>query len=180
MLLYIFLVLLAIILILIGLARALFFLVEVKGPSMHPALKDGDWVLVLRYWPSHWLRKGQIVVIVFQLTEWFQPPSPYYLPQAPCIKRIVALPGDDVVSHVTELSPRWRQFHQKEHDELGYRTWLIPPGHFFVRGEQRGFDSLISGPIPFNCLRGLVLLRLLNKPRSGHPEDTIPDVPPLD
>jgi signal peptidase I len=149
------------------LARILFFRVNVVGLSMYPALNDGDQVLALRYWPTRWLRKGQIVVLQFELTEWFSLMN-FKLPDNTlCIKRLLGLPGDDMTIPSQEiLQPPCRSYHQML-DDQGQRTWHIPLGHCFVKGDSPGFDSTIVGPIPFHTIQGVVLTILTKKITSG-------------
>lgn len=155
---------------LLVLARALFFLVHVDGWSMYPALEDGDHVLALRHRPAHRLHKGQIVV-------WELPPGPSPVPGLSCtlsavegadsnrfIKRITGLPGDTVIVLTPEL--RWPPgLAAMRQDGQISRVWHIPPGHCFLQGDSFGLDSTSLGPLPFHCIRGIVLAKLWRRPR---------------
>lgn len=130
----------------------------VISQSMSPTLEIGDRVLAFRYWPARWLRKGQIVL--------FRPPAGYQIPQyepysvIPLIKRVVGLPGDTLID--TCISPSLSM-----NDNFQNEGLAIPPGHFGVRGdlETAGSALLTLGPIPFDNLLALVVMKL---PRRDH------------
>jgi len=156
--------LLALLLLLVVVRTAL-VVVRIENWSMAPTLEDGDRVLAWRYWPACWLRKGQVVLV----WPW---PSPSTSRQAlgrlgftPFIKRVAGLPGDTLVTALTDLAEIHRSDVQQAHDSSGHRTWHIPPGHLFVRGDNPvgGNDSLTWGPIPFRSVVGVVLMRLPGK-----------------
>jgi peroxiredoxin len=127
---------------------------------MHPTLKDGDRVLVLRYWPSIWLRKGQIVVVSLGYTNITQHRAD--ATASLFIKRIVGMPGDTLLTCITELDDFHRQRELAAHDTNGHRIWNIPERHIFVRGDHPigGFDSLSWGPIPFGAIFGIAVSKL--------------------
>ena len=137
--------------------RGLCLVVTVRGRSMEPALSSGDRVLVLRRWPAGWLRRGQIVIV--------RPRRPG-LPPAPnasaCIKRVAGLPGDVLTTSIADVPADQRPGLPWAHDERGERTWRIPPGAVFVRGDHRehSVDSTVWGPLAAGSVSGLVLLRL--------------------
>src|ERR1043165_3264532 len=110
--------------------------VTVQLSSMSPTLEDGDRVLVWRYWPARWLRKGQIVI----LWPWLPASKVSKLlgtPEfVPYIKRIIALPGDTLITSLTDLPEHYRSEHRSTHDSEGHRTWRIPHRHIFVRGDN--------------------------------------------
>lgn len=140
------------------LTRTFLFLVQVEGWSMSPTYLPGDRLLALRYLPRRWLRRGRIVV-------WKMPSE---LPMSSMsntmraqlyIKRIVGLPGDEVLAPVVKLpetdeAANW----MVQGQEL--RTWHIPAGHCFVKGDSPGFDSTTFGPLPLHALRGVILAKL--------------------
>jgi signal peptidase I len=148
-------------LIMVVFIRIALVVVTVQSFSMSPTLKHGDRVLVFRYWPARWLRKGHIVIV--------QPPSPemrYLTKPVPFVKRVVGLPGDTVVTYLNQLNEYYRARLSDAHDEAGSRTWHVPPGHLFVRGDYvlGGTDSLSWGPIPFKSIQGIVLMKLSRDP----------------
>jgi signal peptidase I len=158
------------------LARVLFFLVKVDGQSMYPTLNDGDWVLVLRCLTHRLLRQGQIVVWNLPSTMiWVYKKK--FISAGPFIKRIVGLPGDEVVALVVKLPEQIdvvKQVDQEKMEEL--QRWHIPTGHCFVKGDSPGFDSTIAGPIPFHAIRGIVLVKMPRKTvsRQHQPISTTP------
>jgi signal peptidase I len=93
----------------IGVTRLLLCIVTVSGPSMAPTLRSRDRVLVLRRWPTKWLQKGQIVIgdLGQVLTAFEQMPlearAKPLSTTSNFIKRVVGLPGDTVVIHISEL-----------------------------------------------------------------------------
>ena len=137
-------------------------IVTVESNSMTPTLSEGDRLLVLRYWPRTFLHRGQIVVVwpVPSQISFNSHPKPFGL--IPFIKRIVGLPGDTLVTYLNEVSDFHRPRLQPLHDVSGKRIWTIPGKHIFVRGDNivGGFDSLSWGPIPFESIVGVVVLKL--------------------
>ncbi len=146
---------------LVGL-RAALLVVTVQSTSMVPALHHGDRVLVWRYWPQRWLRRGHIVLV----WPWLGPTQGSHALDTqvfiPFIKRIVGLPGDYLVTTLTDLAEHYRSREHAAHDAQGHRVWWVQADHIFVCGDAPlgGLDSLTWGPIPARCVLGLVLLRL--------------------
>ena len=142
------------------LVRISLVVVTVESQSMSPTLEHGDRVLVWRYWPAKWLQKYYIVLV--WPSEHRNGPKPFGV--IPFIKRVVGLPGDVITTHIDELNNLQKQktLVQAMHDDNGTRVWYVPKDHFFVRGDHPigGFDSLTWGPIPFNSLLGIVIMRL--------------------
>lgn len=138
----------------IGLIHVAFVVVTVQGQSMLPTLDECDRVLVWRFWPARWLRRGQIVIIehLGQRLEGY--PS--------FIKRITGLPGDKIITSIYDLSDHVKPSQLAEYDSQGQRIWYIPPGHLFVQGDNRlgSVDSLSWGPVPFQQVGGVVLKKL--------------------
>lgn len=162
---------------LFGLARVLLFLVQVEGWSMYPTFHHGDRVVAVRFWPSRWLHRGQIVV--WQLPSDSRLAS---LPESMCsrfyIKRIVGLPGDKAAASIAELPGTLSPLSAHAHGDQGSRIWHIPAGHCFVRGDTPGFDSTLFGPLPLHALRGVVLVKLPRRVRAPAEPDFTTD-PPL-
>lgn len=139
-------------------ARTFFFLIQVEGWSMSPTYLPGDRLLALRYFPRRWLSRGRIVV-------WKLPSG---LPMSSMantmrtqlyIKRVVGLPGDEVIAPVVKL-PEAGEAAEQMVDGQELRTWHIPVGHCFVKGDSPGFDSTMFGPLPLHALKGIILIRL--------------------
>jgi signal peptidase I len=135
--------------------------VRVENVSMYPALDHGDRVLVVRYWPAKWLRQGQVVLV----WPWGAPPKGWTGDSGsfvPYIKRIVAMPGDTIVTSLDELDSRLRLGESEAHDEQGKRTWHVPEGHVFVRSDNlpRGVDSLSWGLVAYHSIIGVIIMRL--------------------
>ncbi|WP_371483325.1 S26 family signal peptidase [Kitasatospora sp. NBC_00315] len=159
--------------------------VTVTGPSMEPALRDGDRVLVIRRRP-HRLTRGHIVVLGPR-------PGPSPVPPvrpdggtrvlragAPhtgglLIKRIAAVPGDVVPEALAGA--------------LGCPPGsIVPPGRFLVLGDNPtvSLDSRHFGYVARERLLGVAVrpLRPLpagpgcprdpGRPERAHPEDSDP------
>lgn len=125
------------------LARRAFVVVKVEQESMFPTLQAGDRVLAIRHLPVHWLRKGQVVLVSVGSEEVF------------FVKRVVALSGETFWASVVEQDSSGQLITVE-------RAWHIPPGYFFVCGDNasRSTDSRVWGPLPYNSLRGIVFLHL--------------------
>lgn len=143
--------------------------IKVQNYSMAPALRDGDRVLVLRYWPARWIRKGQIVVVL----PWLAKANRRLLTDrklhiVPFIKRVVGISGDTVVSSLSELDEYHRVQSRELYDEDGFRMWHIPHNYIFVYGDNlpRGYDSLSWGSIPVHTVLGIVIMKLSSKSTS--------------
>lgn len=126
---------------------------------MSPTLEIGDRVLAVCRWPARRLRKGQIVL--------FWPPEGYRVDiveqygEIPLIKRVVGLPGDIFIG-TCFFPPLSMNAH------LQTEEFTIPPGHFVVRGdwEIAGETPLTIGPIPFDNLLALVVMKLPHRDRA--------------
>jgi signal peptidase I len=152
------LILVIAIFILLILTRMFLFLVQVEGWSMSPTYLPGDRLLALRYFSRRWLGRGRIVV-------WKMPSE---LPMSSMsdamraqlyIKRIVGLPGDEVTAPIVKL-PEIDEAAGRIVQEQELRTWHIPAGHCFVKGDSPGFDSTMFGPLPLHALKGIILVKL--------------------
>jgi len=148
--------------------------VTVENVSMTPTLEPGDRVLVVRPWPTKWLRKGYIVLV----WPWRSSSAePTLFEVKPYIKRIVGLGGEALTASLTEEA---KTDHSHEHhtdSHQSQQTWHIPQGHIFVRGDnqQSSLDSLAWGPIPLYSVLGVVLLKLPRKALSPPPSVSLPE-----
>jgi len=107
---------------------------------MYPTNQPGDRLLALRFWPCRWLRRGQIVIWKLLPTTDRAYKQNFTIP-GPFIKRIVGLPGDEVIVPVVKLSEpvdKAKLDGQEILEEL--RKWYIPAGHCFVKGDSPDFD----------------------------------------
>lgn len=151
------LILLVSLLILFILIRTFLFLVEVEGWSMFPEYHHEDRLLAIRFWPSRWLRRGQVVVLKL-------PPGlvPSFTPGASkmYVKRIRGLPEDEVSATVMRPPNPVEGALWKDEAKQELKSWYVPEGHCFVKGDSPGFDSTVFGPLPIHCLRGVILARL--------------------
>jgi len=71
------------------------------------------------------------------------------------IKRVVAFPGDEIVSRYDNAIVQKGVKKTVEPDT----AWTVPPGHIWVEGDNahRSVDSNAYGPIPFALVDGKVL-----------------------
>jgi signal peptidase I len=147
---------------------------------MHPTLRDGDRILMLRragrgrqsYWFEKLICRGQVALVRPRLpvSRKEMPPDVRLL----YVKRIVGASGDTVVAYVTSSSAPNRELKlsladtgqtvEVNGDEIRH-IWHIPPKHVFVRGDNPSSiaDSLNWGPIPYQAVRGIMLLKLPRK-----------------
>lgn len=148
--------------------RALLVVVTVVGISMEPTYHHGDRVLVLR---ARWLaaRRGAVVVFASPRPSREPPTAPppgFPGPAGPgparqtpatagrtapardwLIKRVVARPGDGT----PEAMP-------------APRVARVPEGHLVVYGDNGGVDSRTFGYLPLDRVRGVVVADLGRAP----------------
>ena len=146
---------------------------EVEQNSMVTTIEPSDYVLIDKLTP-HWddYSRGDIVV--------FQPPEGYEQGGVPFIKRVIGLPGDHV--HLENGSvfitpPGGVRVPLEEpyvvlgadgqaaptlpRDAQGTVDWDVPPGQYFVMGDNRpdSQDSRFFGPINRELIVGRAFLR---------------------
>jgi len=148
---------LVVLLVLLSFARKTLVIVSVKNRSMAPTLQDGDRVLVLRYWPAKWLRKGQIVLVCWP----YEPAGPRALGVIPPIKRIAGLAGETISLPVTELYDVALDGEPIPVVTADH-TFYVPAKHLFVcsHNPQSNVDSRSWGPVPYQSVVGVVLMQL--------------------
>ncbi len=162
---------------------------RIPSGSMEPTLEIGQRVLVNRLvYHFHEPHRGEIVV--------FHPPSQLTCavpleagepcPQAPAhaasqyfVKRLIGLPGDRIsikeghpVINGHELTDEPYITPCGEANECNMpKTVTIPPGHYFMMGDNRGDsdDSRFWGPIPESWMVGAVFLTYWPPDRIGGP-----------
>jgi hypothetical protein len=129
--------------------------------------------LMIRHWPTGWLRKGQIVLIEPGLGT---DVGPTLLAVMPYIKRIVALGGETVTISNTDITAHTYSFNHKINHEQRQQVWHIPAGYLFVQGDSaHSVDSRIWGPLPLRSIRGVTLMKLPHKV-SADPPQRIPSI----
>ena len=126
----------------------------VLGQSMEPNLRQ-DQRLIMEKVGYHWHgpRRGDIVVV----------PDPSGGP-IPLIKRVVGLPGDRyplAAGRVYIDGAPLDESYLAQMTESGRRTWMVPPLHVFVLGDNRSNskDSRFFGPVPLDTIIGHAIFR---------------------
>jgi signal peptidase I len=145
--------------------RSSFYVVNVTGVSMVPTFTHGDRILVLRWFPSRWMRYGQIVVTRLPASDLLREVVGDEQYRIMCtretlqIKRVVGLSGDSLVTKLSDLPPEIHPMLKHYHDADGRRVWLLSPGSVFVQGDAPGLDSAVYGSVPADHIVGLVLFK---------------------
>jgi signal peptidase I len=151
---------------------------KVEGRSMEPTLESGQYLLINKavYWRLDTLRSA----FAFQ-REGAPVDSPTYIFGAPqrgdvivfqypkdrsrdFIKRIIALPGETVEirgGKVYVNGAALRESFQLEHPNYIYEPTRVPPGNYFVLGDNRNnsSDSHVWGMVPEENIIGRAWLR---------------------
>ncbi len=128
---------------------------------MLPTYRENDRVLVLRHFPTKWLRKGQVVIVWhtpsdLQIEKWPKDPS-----ITPYIKRLIRLPGDTIVTDFYKLHPALQESHPHKFNGEAEKIHQIPEGFIFVTSDNLsgGYDSHSWGPISSKGVLGIILLK---------------------
>ncbi len=140
----------------------IFNLSVVRGSSMAPRIHDGDRILIdhLSYVFGE-VQRGDIVVLKYPLD-----------PSVDYIKRIVGLPGDDVVLEDGEVwvnGQRIDEPYVTQADPFARVRVHVKPAHYFVLGDNRprSCDSRDFGLVPQDYIRGRVEVRVWPPERLG-------------
>lgn len=151
--------------ILVALAWGMLFnFSEVRGSSMEPGIHDRDRILVdhVSYMFLD-VSRGDVVVLRYPLD-----------PSLDYIKRVIGLPGDEIVIANGRVYINGDQLTEPYVEEASIEPWTsmrttVRPGHYFVLGDnrKRSSDSREFGQVPFEYLRGKVRLRLWPMDRAG-------------
>ena len=134
----------------------------VRGSSMAPSIHDGDRILIdpISYY-FHDVDRGDIVVLKYPLD-----------PSVDYIKRVIGLPGDEVVlarGRVWVNGVQIDEPYVNRPDYLARLTTRVKPAHFFVLGDnrRRSCDSREFGQVPQDYVRGRVQVRVWPPTRFG-------------
>lgn len=139
--------------------RTFLGVVNVVGLSMYPTLKHNERLLMMRHVPVKWLKRDSIVVCLCGGER--SSTSKTYPTPTLLIKRVVGLPGDILTMPERQDSYDVLQCSSLElKNDIAYRIWCVPDGHFFIKSDNIGIDSATFGPVPFTVLIGVVILRL--------------------
>lgn len=142
----------------------LFNFSEVRGSSMEPGIHDRDRIMVdhVSYLVAD-VARGDIVVLRYPLD-----------PSLDYIKRVIGLPGDEIVIARGEVRVNGEHLDEPYVAESSIEPWTtmnttVRPGHYFVLGDnrRRSSDSREFGQVPFEYLRGKVRFRLWPLDRIG-------------
>jgi signal peptidase I len=140
----------------------LFHLSVVRGSSMAPSIHDGDRILIDPFsYMLHAVERGDIVVLKYPLD-----------PSVDYIKRVVGLPGDEVLIQEGEVWVNGLLIDEPyvaSPDPFCSLRVTVKPAHYFVLGDnrQRSCDSREFGQVPADYVRGKVELRLWPPARAG-------------
>ena len=116
---------------------------KVKGDSMLPSLQSGQYLLINKVVYSFSSQhRGEVVV--------FHPPVNS---EDVYIKRIIGLPGETIEITRGKVYINGEPLDEpyiEEEAVYDYPPYLIPPGHYFVLGDNRNgsSDSRRWGPVP--------------------------------
>ncbi|MEV8374240.1 signal peptidase I [Kribbella sp. NPDC056861] len=123
------------------LLRRRFISVQVVGTSMEPTLSAGDRILVRRSGLER-VRRGQIVVIAN--------PSPVAGDPSWLVKRVVALPGDEIPR---DGVPALREVQED----------VVPAGRLVLLGDNQAasYDSRVAGYFEAATLLGVAVRQRL-------------------
>ena len=134
----------------------------VRGSSMAPGIHDGDRILIDQFsYLFMDIDRGDIVVLQYPLD-----------PSVDYIKRVVGLPGDEIVMSQGRLwinGQLQQETYTLEDDPYTDLHRIVADDHYFVLGDNRlhSSDSREFGEVPARLVRGKVDLRLWPPDRAG-------------
>ena len=125
--------------------------VKVEGTSMLPELKDQDRLFINKFvYHFEKIERGDVVVFYYPRD-----------PQKSYIKRVIALPGDDLRidrGRVYVNGDRVEEPYVPRHfeDTRSLDELVVPKGEYFVMGDHRSIssDSRDFGPVERNLIYG--------------------------
>lgn len=134
----------------------------VRGSSMAPGIHDGDRILIDQFsYLFMEIDRGDIVVLQYPLD-----------PTVDYIKRVVGLPGDEIVMAEGRLwinGELQSETYTLEDDPFTDLHRVVSDDHYFVLGDNRlhSSDSREFGEVPTRLVRGKVDVRLWPPARAG-------------
>ena len=150
---------------------------QVRGNSMYPNFHDGDYLLTDKIsYRLHEPKRGDVVVFRAPKNEEYD-----------YIKRIIGLPGERIKIERGKVFINDQILEEpylpKDYVTTTGRLWqtkkegiLLPEGHYFVLGDNRGHssDSRQWGPVPEKNIIGKAWLRYWPIDRWGLIEPVMP------
>jgi signal peptidase I len=133
-----------------------FNLSTVRGHSMDPTLREGDWLFVnkaITYLKAP--KRGEIVIL--------KEPEQFVLPERPLlVKRVIAIEGDEVQSRAGALyvngDPVTEPYTNSPIEDGDFGPTEVGEGEIFVMGDNRhraaSADSRVFGVIPTSLVEG--------------------------
>jgi signal peptidase I len=132
----------------------------IPSDSMNPTLVTGDRVLVNKLsYHFHDVHRGDIVVFK-------RPPGENDPTIKDLIKRVIGLPGETIEGRDGQIVVDGRVLNEsyvaKNSPMSDFAPRKVPPGHYFVMGDNRGNskDSRVFGPISKSLIVGRAFIRV--------------------
>jgi signal peptidase I len=141
-------VILALVIIILLVARFVLGIYSIAGESMEPGLPKGRYLLVYR--PAYAFSPPERGDIVYFRTPEGQPFQ---------LKRVIALPGDLVEvreNNVYINSTRITEHYLREPPAYTLKAFLVPSGNYFILGDNRNnsSDSSSGWTVPMENIQG--------------------------